>query len=1007
MPHIPIDAETWHKTLKKKSKRSAIGPDGVSRQDLLSLPPQGTEDLLQILTSVELGQSWPQQLTTGFVIALEKIPGASATGQFRPITLLPIVYRLWGSIRAKELLQHLCQFAPATCTGNLPGRQASQVWYTIMSDIERSQLEAGQMSGAVLDLIKAFNLIPRVPVFGILKLLGICPQVAIAWNQALHQLERRFQIRNCTGPPHRSTTGFPEGCALSVVSMLALNLVGHAYIKLRYPDVTLWTYVDNIELTGPSATQVASALEGYKSLSDLLDVSIDHHKTYAWSIDATQRQALRAEALQTKLAARDLGGHMAYSKSATNSTITARCAQAGPLWNKLARSMASYDQKPRVLRTKAWPAFLHGIASAHLADDHYDRLRTGAVRAIGEHSAGVAPAAHLSLVEPTANDPQFHAIWVTLTTCRQMEVPADHMHFCMQELHMPIPRVTARPGPMSVVLHRLQQVAWSWICGSKFADQWGCPIDILHCPIQELRQRLTYAWQTRVQHTLAVRKTFAGMQWMSPSLTMQAFDKYDPEDRAVLRTCLNGTFFTADRPVTHELAEDDSCKFCGQPDSQVHRHWHCPHFAHCRQIPAEQIETLQGLPPCVLAHGWMPEPPSLPLFKRICMSLPDLHQDIQWPPSMPTTLDCFTDGGCRAPTCPTSRIAGWGVAVGMQDGSFWPLSQGLVPGWIQTAMRAELYAALSACAFIYATHRPARLWVDNATVHRRLKAFLLKPCPPIKPNARDGDLWNALRAYALAIGPDMLAVFHVHSHQDLSTFDNYAEEWICTGNNTADQLADTALAKHPLVEQAWQTLQQDLAHVSILRSTVHRTLLAVGKHAVRSQNTAPRPDKQYTSRLPDEIITTNFGTAAVQDLPTKYQFEGAQTILDWVADLSDVNEEPKFISWFQLNALYEHSTQQKGPRHVLGKRQWVSGALDVKHVNFVKRTNCLSSYLQGIAAHLEFPCKAYHVRPHSSTIQFWTQCVSIRIKPAFSHLADDILRASQPTYRNVQSLRCI
>ena len=861
IPHIPIDELTWKKTLQKKSKRSAVGPDGVSRQDLLSLPPQATQDLLNLLTSIEQGKPWPQQLTTGFVIALEKIPGASTTGQFRPITLLPIVYRLWGSIRAKSLLQHLCQFAPTTCTGNLPGRQASQVWYTIMSDIERSQLEAGQMSGAVLDLIKAFNLIPRVPVFGILQILGICPAVALAWNQALHQLERRFQIRNCIGPPHRSTAGFPEGCALSVVSMLALNLVGHAYIKLRYLHVTLWTYVDNIELTGPSASQVANALEGYKSLSDLLDVSIDHQKTYAWSIDASQRQALRAEAIPTRLAARDLGGHMAYSKTATNSTITARCNQAGPLWNKLARSMAPYDQKLRVLRTKAWPAFLHGIASVHLADDHFDRLRTGAVRAIGEHSAGVAPAAHLSLVEPTATDPQFHAIWVTLTTCRQMEVTTDHMHFCMQELHMPIPRVTARPGPMSVILHRLHQVAWSWICGSQFADQWGYPIDILQCPVQELRQRLTHAWQSRVQHTLSGRKTFAGMTWMSPTITMQGFDSHDPEDRAILRTCLNGTFFTADRPVNQEVAENDSCKYCGQPDSQVHRHWHCPHFAQCRSLTASQIETIEGLPPCVLAHGWMPEPPAIPQFRKLCMSIPDLHTDIQWPLHTPKTLDCFTDGGCKAPMCQISRLAGWGVVVGLTDGSFWPVSQGLVPGWVQTAMRAELYAALSACVFLHHTKKPARLWVDNATVHRRLKAFLTTPTTPVGPNARDADLWNAIRRYALTIGPDMLQVFHVHSHQDLNSLDNVAEEWICAGNHQADHLADTAMQQHPLLEQTWHTLQQDLTHVKTLKQAVHKTLLAVGKHAVRSQYTAPRPDKQYASRLPAEVIETNFGPA--------------------------------------------------------------------------------------------------------------------------------------------------
>ena len=307
-PYAPIDIDTWTKTLKKKSKRAATGPDGVSRQDLLKIPPAATQDLLDLLADVEHGHPWPQQLTTGFVISLEKVPGASTTGQFRPITLLPVPYRTWSSIRAKSLLQHLSQIAPQSCTGNLPGRQASQVWYHILCDIEKSQLAQGSMSGAVLDLIKAFNLIPRIPVFKILQILGIQPELAKAWSQALVQLERRFQIQQCVGPPQRSCTGFPEGCALSVVSMLAVNIVGHAYMTLRYPSVTLWSYVDNLEITGEAADQVTAAVQGLKTFSELMDVAIDDAKTYSWSVSAAERQALRAEALPTRLHARDPWG---------------------------------------------------------------------------------------------------------------------------------------------------------------------------------------------------------------------------------------------------------------------------------------------------------------------------------------------------------------------------------------------------------------------------------------------------------------------------------------------------------------------------------------------------------------------------------------------------------------------------------------------------------------------------------------------------------------------------
>ena len=86
---------------------------------------------------------------------------------------------------------------------------------------------------------------------------------------------------------------------------------------------------------------------------------------------------------------------MQYSKIVTNATITSRCQDIKPLWGRLSRSLARYSQKVRALTAKAWPSCLHGVASVHMADDHFDKLRTGALQGIGEHGSGVSPVIHL------------------------------------------------------------------------------------------------------------------------------------------------------------------------------------------------------------------------------------------------------------------------------------------------------------------------------------------------------------------------------------------------------------------------------------------------------------------------------------------------------------------------------------------------------------------------------------------------------------------------------------
>ena len=73
---------------------------------------------------------------------------------------------------------------------------------------------------------------------------------------------------------------------------------------------------------------------------------------------------------------------------------------------------------------------------------------------------------------------------------------------------------------MSVLLNRLHQIAWSWTQGTEFLDHAMQVIDLRNCPIQELKGRLTEAWQMRIQGIASSRKTFQGMQWMNAPLTM-------------------------------------------------------------------------------------------------------------------------------------------------------------------------------------------------------------------------------------------------------------------------------------------------------------------------------------------------------------------------------------------------------------------------------------------------------------------------------------------------------
>ena len=106
-----------------------------------------------------------------------------------------------------------------------------------------------------------------------------------------------------------------------------------------------------------------------------------------------------------------------------------------------------------------------------------------------------------------------------------------------------------------------------------------------------------------------------------------------------------------------------------------------------------------------------------------------------------------------------------------------------------------------------------------------------------------------------------------------------------------------------------------------------------------------------------------------------------------------------------MNILYEHQTGHTGVRHVTKRKVWVDGMHDTKAVDFVRRTKYLSSWIQGVWSHFGRPLKLLHLRPHSCVVQFWTQCIALKLRSGLVQMADDILQEAQGKVNSVRSLR--
>ena len=115
MPLEPISLDRWKRAIRSKKATAATGLDAIARRDLLAFPDSLHLQLIAMFNAIEDGHPWPQQLLQGAVHSLEKVSNAQTVSQYRPITIMPCAYRIYTTIRSREVLRHLVKVIRLPC----------------------------------------------------------------------------------------------------------------------------------------------------------------------------------------------------------------------------------------------------------------------------------------------------------------------------------------------------------------------------------------------------------------------------------------------------------------------------------------------------------------------------------------------------------------------------------------------------------------------------------------------------------------------------------------------------------------------------------------------------------------------------------------------------------------------------------------------------------------------------------------------------------------------------
>ena len=150
---------------------------------------------------------------------------ATPLGQ-RPLSVLPVVYRIWASARMGQLDSWFKSWVPDSVFSAGGGRGSVDAWYTSALDIEEvlSGAADSHVHLFVADVVKSFDTVDRGILDCVLSRLGLPGWFRHAYFEYHAHVRLRFKLASGFGQSWTRDGGIPQGCPLSMMFIVALYL---------------------------------------------------------------------------------------------------------------------------------------------------------------------------------------------------------------------------------------------------------------------------------------------------------------------------------------------------------------------------------------------------------------------------------------------------------------------------------------------------------------------------------------------------------------------------------------------------------------------------------------------------------------------------------------------------------------------------------------------------------------------------------------------------------------
>ena len=266
--------------VQKFASDGAGGLDGWKPLDLKRLTKPILGLLLHLFDAIESQGVWPDDLCWAGITLIPKGEGGMPL-DLRPITVTPLVYRIWAAARTQQSMLWQEEWIHPGQHGARMKHSTSDALINISLSLEESIINGTNIQGIAVDLAKAFDNVPVGITFAILEKLGMDSKLVKSLRGMYQQINRRFKLGQYVGEAFASTNGILQGCPISVMLLNAIMMVLHRAIG---SDLVAESFVDDLTLLSLDAKELQKAVDTIAEFMALTDQKVNTKKTKSFGM---------------------------------------------------------------------------------------------------------------------------------------------------------------------------------------------------------------------------------------------------------------------------------------------------------------------------------------------------------------------------------------------------------------------------------------------------------------------------------------------------------------------------------------------------------------------------------------------------------------------------------------------------------------------------------------------------------------------------------------------------